>query len=317
VIRPIFRPRSRTSCATRARLVPMAWRSKTCPRTWKLTGRPSATACCRGPTARSRCGWSRYQRERDKRLLKLIRSFLTAGVLENGLVSRNEEGTPQGGPLSPLLSNLMLDVLDRELESRKLHFVRYADDCNIYVRSLRAGERVMEGLTAFLKRKLKLTVNPEKSAVGKPSKRKFLGFSFSVRLGADTSASAKPLPCCADWNSGHADGFASSPGNNGKPDDVASPNSRLQARPRPSPLRRRDQAWRPGVSADPCKSTSRSTTPPSPISDSHPSSNRSRPLKPPNRRVRTRMHGGVGGGTPRGAPYPDRIPESSNSYTHH
>lgn len=122
------------------------------------------------------------KRERDKRLLKLIRSFLTAGILENGLVSRNEEGTPQGGPLSPLLSNLMLDVLDRELESRKLHFVRYADDCNIHVRSLRAGERVMAGITAFLKRKLKLKVNPEKSAVGKPSKRKFLGFSFQVRL---------------------------------------------------------------------------------------------------------------------------------------
>ena len=120
------------------------------------------------------------KRECDKRLLKLIRSFLTAGILENGLVSRNEEGTPQGGPLSPILSNLMLDVLDRELESRKLHFVRYADDCNIYVRSLRAGQRVMETVTSFLKRKLKLKVNPEKSAVGKPSKRKFLGFSFQV-----------------------------------------------------------------------------------------------------------------------------------------
>lgn len=102
------------------------------------------------------------------------------GLLENGLVSRNEEGTPQGGPLSPILSNLMLDVLDRELESRKLHFVRYADDCNIYVRSLRAAQRVMDSVTRFLSRKLKLKVNPEKSAVGKPSKRKFLGFSFQV-----------------------------------------------------------------------------------------------------------------------------------------
>lgn len=120
------------------------------------------------------------QREGDKRLLKLIRSFLTAGILEDGLVTRNEEGTPQGGPLSPLLSNLMLDVLDRELESRKLQFVRYADDCNIYVRSLRAGQRVMDSVKSFLTRKLKLKVNPEKSAVGKPSKRKFLGFSFQV-----------------------------------------------------------------------------------------------------------------------------------------
>ena len=120
------------------------------------------------------------KRECDKRLLKLVRSFLTAGILEDGLVRRNEEGTPQGGPLSPILSNIMLDVLDRELESRKLHFVRYADDCNIYVHSPRAGQRVMETVTAFLKRKLKLKVNPEKSAVGKPSKRKFLGFSFQV-----------------------------------------------------------------------------------------------------------------------------------------
>ena len=120
------------------------------------------------------------KRESDKRLLKLIRSFLTAGIMEDGLVTRNEEGTPQGGPLSPILSNLMLDVLDKELESRKLHFVRYADDCNIYVRSLRAGERVMDSIKSFLTRKLKLKVNPEKSAVGKPSKRKFLGFSFQV-----------------------------------------------------------------------------------------------------------------------------------------
>lgn len=124
------------------------------------------------------------KRERDKRLLKLVRSFLTAGILENGLVTRNEEGTPQGGPLSPILSNLMLDVLDRELESRKLHFVRYADDCNIHVRSLRAGQRVMDSIKSFLTRKLKLKVNPEKSAVGKPSRRKFLGFSFQVTADA-------------------------------------------------------------------------------------------------------------------------------------
>ena len=95
----------------------------------------------------------------DKRILKLIRAFLTAGVLEGGLVSPTGEGTPQGGPLSPLLSNLMLDVLDRELEKRGHRFVRYADDCNIYVRSQRAGERVMESVERFLTKRLKLKVN--------------------------------------------------------------------------------------------------------------------------------------------------------------
>src|SRR6266568_3515157 len=115
----------------------------------------------------------------DKRLLKLIRGFLTAGALEGGLVSPTEEGTPQGGPLSPLLSNLMLDVLDKELEKRGHRFVRYADDCNIYVGSQRAGERVMAGIEKFLTKRLKLRVNKAKSAVAKPSVRKFLGFSFT------------------------------------------------------------------------------------------------------------------------------------------
>jgi RNA-directed DNA polymerase len=115
----------------------------------------------------------------DKRILKLIRSFLTAGVMEGGLVSPTEEGTPQGGPLSPLLSNLMLDVLDKELEKRGHRFVRYADDCNIYVRSQRAGERVMTGIERFLAKRLRLKVNKAKSAVAKPSVRKFLGFSFT------------------------------------------------------------------------------------------------------------------------------------------
>lgn len=114
----------------------------------------------------------------DKRLLKLIGSYLRAGVLENGLVSPTDEGTPQGGPLSPLLSNIMLDELDKELERRGHCFVRYADDCNIYVRSERSGERVMESVKRFLTKKLKLKVNEKKSAVGKPAKRKFLGFSF-------------------------------------------------------------------------------------------------------------------------------------------
>jgi RNA-directed DNA polymerase len=115
----------------------------------------------------------------DKRVLKLIRAFLKAGVMENGLVSPSVEGAPQGGPLSPLLSNLVLDELDRELEQRGHRFVRYADDCNIYVRTERAGQRVMEGVTRFITEKLKLKVNSEKSAVARPQERKFLGFSFT------------------------------------------------------------------------------------------------------------------------------------------
>ncbi|MGH9621522.1 MAG: group II intron reverse transcriptase/maturase, partial [Bryobacteraceae bacterium] len=119
------------------------------------------------------------KRVADKRLLKLIRAFLNAGVMEGGLVSPTEEGTPQGGPLSPLLSNLMLDVLDRELEKRGHRFVRYADDCNIYVRSQKAGGRVLAGIEKFLEKRLKLKINKAKSAVAKPSVRKFLGFSFT------------------------------------------------------------------------------------------------------------------------------------------
>ena len=115
----------------------------------------------------------------DKRMLKLIRTFLKAGVMENGLVGPVDQGTPQGGPLSPLLSNIMLDELDRELERRGLRFARYADDSNIYVRSQRAGERVMESITRFLTVKLNLTVNQQKSAVARPWERKFLGFSFT------------------------------------------------------------------------------------------------------------------------------------------
>jgi len=119
------------------------------------------------------------KRVEDKRMLKLIRAFLNAGVMENGLVSPSEEGTPQGGPLSPLLSNLLLDDLDKELEQRGLRFVRYADDCNIYVCSRRAGERVMQSITRFLTDKLKLKVNESKSGVARPARRKFLGFSFT------------------------------------------------------------------------------------------------------------------------------------------
>jgi len=120
------------------------------------------------------------KRVEDKRLLKLIRAFLNAGVMENGLVSPSVEGTPQGGPLSPLLSNLVLDELDRELGRRGHRFVRYADDCNIYVRSERAGQRVMESITSFIMQKLKLKVNEAKSAVARPQERKFLGFSFTA-----------------------------------------------------------------------------------------------------------------------------------------
>ena len=116
----------------------------------------------------------------DRRLLKLIRAFLKAGVMEGGLVSPVDEGTPQGGPWSPLLSNIVLDEFDRELERRGLRFARYADDCNLYVRSRRAGERVMASITRFITTKLKLKVNEQKSAVARPWERKFLGFSFTA-----------------------------------------------------------------------------------------------------------------------------------------
>jgi len=119
------------------------------------------------------------ERVSDKRLLTLLRAFLRAGVMENGLVSPAEEGTPQGGPLSPVLSNIVLNELDQELERRGHRFTRYADDCNIYVRSRRAGERVMSSVTRLLTKKLKLRVNSEKSAVARPWQRKFLGFSFT------------------------------------------------------------------------------------------------------------------------------------------
>src|SRR6476619_1568128 len=115
----------------------------------------------------------------DKRVLKLIRAFLKSGVMEEGLVSPVDEGTPQGGPLSPLLSNLVLDDLDKELTRRGHRFCRYADDCNIYVRSRRAGERVMASVSRFLTQKLQLKVNETKSAVARPEERKFLGFSIS------------------------------------------------------------------------------------------------------------------------------------------
>ncbi|MCW8984505.1 MAG: group II intron reverse transcriptase/maturase [Thermoanaerobaculales bacterium] len=116
---------------------------------------------------------------KDKRVLGLIRRYLQAGVLSEGVVSQRTEGTPQGGPLSPLLSNILLDDLDKELESRGHTFCRYADDCNIYVRSKRAGQRVLASVTQFLARHLKLKVNQTKSAVDRPWKRKFLGYSMT------------------------------------------------------------------------------------------------------------------------------------------
>ena len=120
------------------------------------------------------------RRVADTRLLTLIRAFLNAGVMENGLVGpRVDEGVPQGGPLSPVLSNLVLDELDRELERRGHRFVRYADDSNIYVGSERAGRRVMESITHFITHRLKLKVNHAKSAVARPQERTFLGFSFT------------------------------------------------------------------------------------------------------------------------------------------
>src|SRR5437667_2366210 len=136
------------------------------------------------------------RRGTDKRVLRLIGAFLKVGVLENGLVSPAEEGTPQGGPLSPLLSNIVLDELDRELERRKHRFVRYADDCNIYVRSQREGQRVMSSVTGFLTRRLKLKVNEAKSAVARPVERKFLGFSFSSNKEPKRRIAPKALLRC-------------------------------------------------------------------------------------------------------------------------
>jgi RNA-directed DNA polymerase len=115
----------------------------------------------------------------DGRVLKLIRRYLEASMMEGGVASMRTEGTPQGGPLSPLLSNILLDDLDRELERRRLSFCRYADDCNIYVRSLHAGERVRASISRFLANKLRLKVNEAKSAVARPEERKFLGFSIA------------------------------------------------------------------------------------------------------------------------------------------
>jgi RNA-directed DNA polymerase len=130
------------------------------------------------------------RRVKDKRILLLIRRYLQAGMLEDGVVGQRVEGTPQGGPLSPLLSNVLLDELDRELERRGHRFVRYADDCNIYVRSRRAGERVLASIERYLEKRLRLKVNRDKSAVDRPWKRKFLGYSMT----ADREAKLRVAP---------------------------------------------------------------------------------------------------------------------------
>ena len=119
------------------------------------------------------------RRVKDKRVLLLIRRYLQAGMMESGVVSPRTEGTPQGGPLSPLLSNVLLDELDKELERRGHRFVRYADDCNVYVQSEAAGKRVMASLERFLRERLRLKINREKSAVARPWKRKFLGYTVT------------------------------------------------------------------------------------------------------------------------------------------
>lgn len=128
------------------------------------------------------------KRVSDRRVCDLILRFLRSGVKAEEKLLVTEMGTPQGGPLSPLLANLMLDNLDRELERRSLRFVRYADDCNIYVRSKRAGSRVLESISQFLSRHLKLSVNEAKSAVGRPWERQFLGFTFSKKLNRNISS---------------------------------------------------------------------------------------------------------------------------------
>jgi len=133
------------------------------------------------------------RRIKDKRLLRLIRRYLQAGMMEGGVVSPREEGTPQGGPLSPLLSNILLDELDKELEARNHRFCRYADDFNVYVKSEAAGQRVMESLTKFLEKRLRLKVNRDKSAVGRPWERKFLGYSFTNEVKPRTRIAPKSL----------------------------------------------------------------------------------------------------------------------------
>jgi RNA-directed DNA polymerase len=137
-------------------------------------------------------------RVKDRRVLRLVRAYLSAGVMEHGLMRATPEGRPQGGPLSPLLSNIVLDELDRELERRGHAFVRYADDCNVYVRSEDAGHRVLESLRRFITKRLKLKVNESKSAVDRPSRRKFLGFSLTSGKSPKRRIAPKAIQRCKD-----------------------------------------------------------------------------------------------------------------------
>jgi RNA-directed DNA polymerase len=133
------------------------------------------------------------RRLNDRRVVRLIRKYLRAGLMAGGIVSKREKGTPQGGPLSPLLSNILLDDLDKELERRGHSFCRYADDCNIYVSSRRAGERVLKSIKGFVERRLKLKVNEKKSAVDRPWRRKFLGYTFSCHFKPRIYVSGKSI----------------------------------------------------------------------------------------------------------------------------
>jgi RNA-directed DNA polymerase len=133
------------------------------------------------------------RRVKDKRILRLIRRYLQAGMMEGGVVSPRRQGTPQGSPLSPLLSNILLDELDKELEARGHSFVRYADDCNVYVRSEKAGQRVLASLEHFLTKRLRQTINQKKSGVGRPWQRGFLGYSVTSGLKPRMRISAKAL----------------------------------------------------------------------------------------------------------------------------
>jgi RNA-directed DNA polymerase len=280
------------------------------------------------------------KRVTDKRILKLIRGFLTAGVLIDGLVGPTEEGTPQGGPLSPLLSNLMLDVLDKELEKRGHCFVRYADDCNIYVRSRRAGERVMSGIERFLAKRLKLKVNKAKSAVAAPRVRKFLGFSFTIgasikrRLAPQTVARFKArvreltrrtrgrsLAQIIEELSRYLKGWRAYFGFCETPSVLRGLDQWTRRRLRAVPWKQWKRGRtkfaelrRRGVGRDLAAQTAGSPHGPWRLSNSPaltlafpnaslaalglPSLVPSKPINLPNRRVRTRMHGGVGGAGP-------------------
>jgi len=282
------------------------------------------------------------ERVADKRMLKLIRAFLEAGVMEDGLVSAVDEGTPQGGPLSPLLSNLVLDELDRELERRGHRFARYADDCNLYVGSERAGQRVMESVTHFITHRLKLKVNQAKSAVARPRQRKFLGFSFTgereprrriapkaiarfkerireqtrrtrgislkqmvtqittyLRDGSDTSTIVKRPRCCKLLNRGYAAAFGRWCEAMETGTDAVSRASQTGCGEGPGGANRRESSrpWRI-ANSPPWPSLCRMLT----LSSSDSRLWSCGRLNPPNRRMRTRMSGGVAGEAGRPVP---------------